>query len=337
MIKRGQVVVEEVPAPQSSRGPCSSASMRSCISRRHRAERHPRQRHAALEARASSPSKVKKAGRQPDDAGRDRARAASRGKLAAGHPTGYSAAGDGDRSRRRRHDLDSATASPAPARSARTTPRSIRVPRNLWCRSPTASSFDEASTVTLGAIALQGVRRAQPTLGETFVVIGLGILGQLTAQLLRANGCRVIGVDLDRRRIDAGVATSAWTPSVHPDDGDAIAQVARLTDGIGADGVIITAATRVGRGRLDGVPDVPPEGTRRAGRRRRPEPEPRRLLPEGDRLLHLVLVRPGPLRRAATRRTASTIRSATSAGPRTATWREYLRLIGGRRGRGSSR
>ena len=66
---------------------------------------------------------------------------------------------------------------------------------------PDDVSFDEASTVALGAIALQGVRRAQPTLGETFVVIGLGVLGQLTAQLLRANGCPVIGIDLDARRV----------------------------------------------------------------------------------------------------------------------------------------
>ena len=58
-------------------------------------------------------------------------------------------------------------------------------------RVPDGVSFDEASTVTLGAIALQGVRRANPTLGETFVVIGLGVIGQLTAQLLRANGCTV--------------------------------------------------------------------------------------------------------------------------------------------------
>src|SRR5690606_33484112 len=85
-------------------------------------------------------------------------------------------------------------------------------------------------------------RRAAPTLGETFVVLGLGILGQLTAQLLRVSGCRAIGMDLDRRRIE--LARSLGMPlGIEPGDEAAAEQVARLTDGHGADGVIITAAT----------------------------------------------------------------------------------------------
>ncbi len=117
----------------------------------------------------------------------------------------------------------------------------VRVPQNLVVHIPGNVGFDVASSVALGAIALQGVRRAQPTLGETFVVIGLGILGQLTVQLLRANGCRVIGVDLDRSRI-ALAARHGMNFGVHPDDTDDVRQVARLTGGAGADGVIITAA-----------------------------------------------------------------------------------------------
>jgi len=118
----------------------------------------------------------------------------------------------------------------------------IRVPRNLCVPLPDELDWESASTVTLGAIALQGVRRAQPTLGESFVVIGLGLLGQLTVQLLRANGCRTIGVDLDRDRV-ALARSLGMDVGVTPDDGDDIEQVARLTDGVGADGVIITAAT----------------------------------------------------------------------------------------------
>ncbi|KAF0100129.1 MAG: oxidoreductase [bacterium] len=117
----------------------------------------------------------------------------------------------------------------------------VRVPKNLVVPIPENVGFDEASSVALGAIALQGVRRAQPTLGETFVVIGLGILGQLTVQLLRANGCRVIGVDLDRSRI-ALAARHGMNYGVHPDDTDDVRQVARITGGAGADGVVITAA-----------------------------------------------------------------------------------------------
>jgi predicted dehydrogenase/threonine dehydrogenase-like Zn-dependent dehydrogenase len=117
----------------------------------------------------------------------------------------------------------------------------VRVPKNLVVPIPENVNFAAASSVALGAIAMQGVRRAQPTLGETFVVIGLGILGQLTVQMLRANGCRVIGVDLDRARI-AFAEQHGMNWGVHPEDADDVKQVARLTGGAGADGVIITAA-----------------------------------------------------------------------------------------------
>lgn len=118
----------------------------------------------------------------------------------------------------------------------------IRVPRNLAVPVPDGVGWEDACTVTLGAIALQGVRRAQPTLGETFVVLGLGVLGQLTVQILRANGCRTIGIDLDKGRIETA-RTLGLDVGVHPDDGAQIDQIARLTDGNGADGVIITAAS----------------------------------------------------------------------------------------------
>ena len=118
----------------------------------------------------------------------------------------------------------------------------VRVPTNLVVQIPDNVDFEAASTVALGAIALQGIRRAAPSLGETFVVIGLGILGQLSVQMLRANGCRVIGVDLDRARIElARQHGMAW--GVHPDDANDVQQVARITGGAGADGVIITAAS----------------------------------------------------------------------------------------------
>ena len=117
----------------------------------------------------------------------------------------------------------------------------IRVARNLCVPIPQGVDFQAASTVTLGAIALQGVRRAQPTLGETFVVVGLGILGQLTVQLLRANGSQVIGTDVERARIDTALSLG-MEHGYHPEDADNDT-VARMTDGYGADGVIITAAT----------------------------------------------------------------------------------------------
>ncbi|MBN8919170.1 MAG: bi-domain-containing oxidoreductase, partial [Rhizobiales bacterium] len=101
---------------------------------------------------------------------------------------------------------------------------------------------DAAATVTLGAIALQGVRRAQPTLGETIVVVGLGILGQIAAQLLAASGCRVIGTDIDDQRIATATANGLHH-GLNADRPDIVETVHRLTDGYGADGVVITAAS----------------------------------------------------------------------------------------------
>ncbi len=117
----------------------------------------------------------------------------------------------------------------------------ISVARNLCTVIPEDVDFESASTVTLGAIALQGVRRAKPTIGETFVVIGLGILGQITVQILRANGCRVVGIDTDQARID--FATSLGMEHGQLAESSDIESVFRFSDGHGADGVIIAAAT----------------------------------------------------------------------------------------------
>jgi len=117
-----------------------------------------------------------------------------------------------------------------------------RVPLNLVVPLPPSVKMVEASTVALGAIALQGIRRAMPTLGETFVVIGLGFLGQLTAQYLKLNGCRVIGTDLDPRRIELAEQLG-MDVGLSGDYVSDVNQIINLTDGIGADGVIITAAS----------------------------------------------------------------------------------------------
>jgi predicted dehydrogenase/threonine dehydrogenase-like Zn-dependent dehydrogenase len=116
----------------------------------------------------------------------------------------------------------------------------ISVPRNLCVRLSDALSFEEAAFGTVGAIALQGVRLAEPTLGESVVVIGLGLVGQLTLQLLKASGCRVFGVDIDEARIqlarDLG-AEGGCVPAA------AREQVLAWSKGRGADACIITAAT----------------------------------------------------------------------------------------------
>ncbi len=117
----------------------------------------------------------------------------------------------------------------------------VSVPRNLVVRIPETVDLDVASTVTLGAIAMQGVRRADTSLGEIFIVLGLGLLGQLTQQMLRVNGVRVIGVDLESERVKLARDTGIWETFLS-DGEDLSEKVMRLTDGYGADGVIITAS-----------------------------------------------------------------------------------------------
>lgn len=114
----------------------------------------------------------------------------------------------------------------------------IAVPVNLAVHIPDGVSVEDASTVTLGAIAMQGVRRAEPTLGETIGVLGLGVLGQLTTQILRANGCRVVVSDPDERRVALAVEHGAIDGS-----GDFAERGRAHTDGFGLDAVIVTAAT----------------------------------------------------------------------------------------------
>lgn len=115
------------------------------------------------------------------------------------------------------------------------------VPQHLCALVPAGVDDEAAAFVTLGAVALQGLRQAQPTLGETFAVIGLGLVGQLAVQLLKANGCAVLGVDLDERKIKLATALGADAAVLRS---GAVTETARaLTRGRGVDGVLICAAT----------------------------------------------------------------------------------------------
>lgn len=116
----------------------------------------------------------------------------------------------------------------------------LSVPKNLCVRLPEKVSFEEGAFGTLGAIALQGVRLSQPTLGEAVVVIGLGLLGQLTVQLLKANGCRVFGVDVDAEKLELAKEFGADACSTPNEAKHLIKEWSR---GRGADAVLITAAT----------------------------------------------------------------------------------------------
>ncbi len=119
----------------------------------------------------------------------------------------------------------------------------VSVPVNLCAKIPQNVSNDEAAFTVVGAIALQGVRLAKPTLGEVVVVTGLGLIGQLAVQLLRANGCRVLGIDFDTDKL--AIAKSFGAEVVDLGAGEDPVKAAELfSRGRGVDAVLITAATQ---------------------------------------------------------------------------------------------
>ena len=119
----------------------------------------------------------------------------------------------------------------------------VCIPKNLVASIPDAVSDEEAAFTVIGSIGLQGIRLLNPTFGETVVVIGMGLIGLLTAQMLKANGCQVIGVDIDQSKLDLA---KSWgiIPFNPKSDGDVVKFVENYTQNIGCDGVIITASAK---------------------------------------------------------------------------------------------
>ncbi len=119
----------------------------------------------------------------------------------------------------------------------------VTVPANLCASIPASVSDDEAAFTVVAAIALQGIRLAQPTLGECFAVTGLGLIGLVTVQILRAHGCRVLGIDLDSNKLALAANFGADVVDLSKGE-DPVAAAESFSRGRGLDGVIITAATR---------------------------------------------------------------------------------------------
>ena len=118
----------------------------------------------------------------------------------------------------------------------------VCVPKNLVAKIPENVSYEEAAFTVIGSIGLQGIRLINPTMGETIVVVGLGLIGLITAELLLANGCTVIGFDFDATKV--ALANSKGIKAFLANQVDVVKTVEVLTDDIGCDGVIITASTK---------------------------------------------------------------------------------------------
>lgn len=243
IIKKGKVFGEEVPAPMVSKGNVLIKVVHSCISAGTEIIGVKTSRKSLITRALEQPDNLKKVIDMARSDGIARSYKKVKTKLTSGQQTGYSLSGVvigvgegavifkvGDRV---------AAGGAGIANHA----EYVDVPENLTVRIPRKLDFMKASTVTLGAIAMQGVRRAALDLGEFAVVFGVGILGLLTLQLLRASGVRVAAIDLDEERLKIASEFGAEI-AVNPSIEEPINKIITWSNGFGADAVIFTAATK---------------------------------------------------------------------------------------------
>ena len=242
VIRGGEAVLEEVPAPTLADNSIKVLVSHSCVSVGTEMAGVVSSGLPLYRRALQQPENVKRVMDSVAQEGVSTTIAKVRGQLAAGAPTGYSAAGVvmavGDKCSGFKVGDRVACAGAGFANHAEI----ISVPQNLAVHVPNGVELESAATVTLGAIALQGVRRANPTLGETVLVIGLGMLGQLTVQMLVANGCNVLVSDLDTGRVELALESGAMA-AVPAEERTCVESVDKLTNRIGADAAIITAAS----------------------------------------------------------------------------------------------
>jgi len=242
IIKDGKGVVVDVNSPQIRKGRILVKNHFSCISPGTEMDSISNTAKPLWKRALENPTEVKKVITAVSNQGIEKTKQVIKGQLSAGNEVGYSSSGivvgvSGEIKGIKIGD-HVACAGTGYALHADV----VSVPENLVVKIPKDQDLSQASSVALGAIALQGVRRASPTIGEKFVVIGLGILGQITAQLLSNNGCKVIGIDIDDSRGQIA-CNQGMDYFINSNETDACGQVKRICDGYGADGVIITAAS----------------------------------------------------------------------------------------------
>jgi polar amino acid transport system substrate-binding protein len=240
MLRTGEISVDDVPVPALGDRFVLVRNVRSVISAGTEKTKIDMGRKSLLGKAAARPDLVKQVIRKLQREGLAKTLQTVRARLDAPSPLGYSSAGivvavGGDVPGIQVGDRV-ACGGAGYANHAEL----VAVPRNLVARIPDGVSFDEAAFATLGAIALQGVRLLEPRLGETYLVLGLGLLGQVGVQLLLANGCRVIGTDLNPDLCRRAEALGAIARSSLDDVRQACLGA---TAGRGVDGVLICAGT----------------------------------------------------------------------------------------------
>jgi len=241
LVKRGKVQIEDVPAPLVADNHILVEVAYSLISTGTEVTGVKKSGESLLHKAIQQPENVKKVLGVLKERGIKKTLALVKSKVGGASPTGYSCSGiviqvgkgvegikPGDRV---------ACAGAGKANHAEI----VLVPKNLVVKVPDGCTLKDAASVALGSIAMQGVRRADPKLGETVAVIGLGLVGQITNQLLKIAGCRTIGFDIQKSRVEIAKELGLDWGFVSS-EADLQKEVFNLTGGHGVDSTIITAS-----------------------------------------------------------------------------------------------
>lgn len=240
LVQKGNLILEEVPTPSISDNEILVKTHYSLISTGTELSGISVSKESLITRAFRQPHNVKKALKMVSEKGILATYKLIKGMLDFGTPTGYSLAGEVIEIGKNITDLKIGDFVACSGAGIANHAEFVAVPRLLSSKIPQNLDLQQAASVTLGAIAMQGVRQANSHFGETVAVIGLGLIGQLTVQILRAAGCRIIGIDIDPERIQLAKklgADFAMLPNQ-------ISEIKQLTDGFGVDSTIITASTQ---------------------------------------------------------------------------------------------
>jgi len=242
LMRKGHVFVEEIPAPLIEKGHVLVEVSYSLISTGTELSSLQSSGQPLIKKALNQSEKVKKLWHYLRNKGIQKTVAKLKGQIGQAIPLGYSCSGLVIQTGEDIIDLNPGDQVACAGAGIANHAEIVLVPRNLLVKVPKGCTLKDASSVTLGAISMQGVRRADLQLGEIVSVIGLGLLGQITVQLLKAAGCIVFGIDIDNRRVSLAKklgADAAFNSTQENIDNE----IRHLTNDHGVDATIITAAS----------------------------------------------------------------------------------------------
>jgi len=241
LLKKGEVIVEEIPAPMIRNSSVLVQVAYSCISTGTEISGVTSSGQSLLQKAVKEPDKIRKALNLAKTQGIANTIARVKGKFDFANSVGYSCAGVVIDVGKDIKDMKIGDRVACAGAGYANHAEIVCVPKNLVAKVPLGLDLKEAASVTLGAIAMQGLRRAKVRLGENIAVIGLGLLGQILAQLLKLNGARVIGFDLSDEKINLA-KDLGMNEGYNSSKNNVLEKVLDFTKKKGADATIITAS-----------------------------------------------------------------------------------------------